>query len=233
MTLNYCQFMKSLSLVWFVMLAAGASAPANAASTPTIQLAPGSNVQAVVKAAPAGTTFLLSAGVYRMQSVLPKNNDTFIGNGSVIFNGSQLLAFAANPLGSGFWVAPASVLAPDLGFCNAAHPLCNNDQDLFIDGVLQTPATALAGLAAGSWYFDRAAGEVYVPSNPAGHAVELGMAQFAFSGTASGVVVQHVIVEEYANPAQTGAVGGYKDGNAWIARYVESRFNHGTGISLG
>jgi len=48
-----------------------------------VNLSPADNIQAAVTAAPEGTTFVLQAGVYRMLSVVPKNNDIFTGTGSV------------------------------------------------------------------------------------------------------------------------------------------------------
>jgi hypothetical protein len=204
-----------------------------AATTHIVQLVPGENIQQAVNQQPAGTTFVMAAGVYRMQSIQPKSNDVFNGQGVAILNGSELLSFVADASASGLWTAPAIALAPDRGQCQTTSPLCNYPQDLYIDGVPQTPATALAGLAAGQWYFDRTGGNVYIPTNPAGHTVELGASPFAFGGIGSNVVIENLTVEEYANIAQTGAVGWYKDGMDWIVDHVEARFNHGTGIALG
>jgi parallel beta-helix repeat protein len=186
-----------------------------------------------VDAAPEGATFLLLPGVYSMQSVQPKNYDTFIGEKGVILNGSQLLSFEVYLQESNLWVAEAVAGVAPTGQCQSARPLCGYDQDLFIDGQLQTPVSALAGLQPGSWYFDRGNNSVYISTDPTGHAIELGMAEFAFYGVATGVEVEDLTVQQYANPAQTGAVGGYKDGTGWIVNNVESEWNHGTGISLG
>src|SRR5580658_4301965 len=232
MTAQILRFTKPIGLALLILMS-GVAQEARAATAHTVELAPGDNVQARVNAEPAGTTFVLLAGVYRMQSVQPKNNDIFNGQGSAILNGSKLLKFEPGTAGSGLWAANATALAPGSGVCQSTHPLCNYDQDLFIDGVLQTPAAKSTGLKAGQWYFDRVAGKVYIATDPAGQTVELGMTQFAFSGIASGVQIESLTVEEYANRAQTGAVGAYKDGDGWIVSHVESRFNHGTGISLG
>jgi parallel beta-helix repeat protein len=204
-----------------------------APATNSVKLSPGDNIQSAVNAAPAGTTFELQAGTYRMQSIQPKNNDIFIGVGSVILTGSQVLSFKADPAVGGLWTASATAGAAATGVCQSAYPLSGYNQDLFIDSALQTPVSTSKGLKAGEWYFDRSANTVYIPVNPSGHTVELGMEEFAFSGTASGVQVESLTVEEYATPAQLGAVGAYKDGSGWIVNHVESRWNHGTGISLG
>jgi parallel beta-helix repeat protein len=46
----------------------------------------------------------------------------------------------------------------------------------------------------------------------------------------SEVRIQHLIIEKYANPAQTGAVGYFRPGNDWQILNNEVRFNHGSGI---
>ena len=206
---------------------------AQTSPTLTVTLSPGDNIQAAVTAAPAGTTFILNAGVYRMQSVQPLSGDIFIGQGNVVLNGSQVLSFQTDPAGTALWVASATASTVNHGPCQAGHPLCGYTQDLFIDNVLQTPVTNLQSMKSGTWYFDRTKGVVYVPTNPAAHVVEMSMKQYAFYGSASNVQLSNLIVEKYAAMAQNGAVGGNSSGTGWIVSKVESRWNHGRGISLG
>jgi hypothetical protein len=217
--------------------AAGAISMAQTSAPVTVQLSPGSNVQAAVSAAPPGSTFKFAAGVYRMQSVVPLAGDIFKGKLGVIFNGSQVLTFQLDPAGSGYWVASATASTAQSGTCTTGFPLCGYTQDLFINSKLQTPASTNTGLQPGSWYFDRANNLVYLPTNPAGQTVELGMSQYAFYGSAPNVQIQNIVVEKYANLAQTGAVGGdtWTDGlgSGWIVTGVEARWNHGGGIVLG
>ena len=212
---------------------------ASAQLTPefAVRLIPGNDIQAAVSANPPGTTFTFLPGVYRMQQITPKTGDTFSGKGSVTLNGSTVLTFTPSASSKTVWVASATATHLGGGQCAAATPLCNVDQDLFIDDVLQTPVASQAAMVAGSWYFDRSNGKVYVPANPAGHTVELGMSEFAFGGIATGVVVQYLTIEKYANPAQEGVVGGDRSspglGSNWTASNLEVRWNHGEGIQLG
>jgi hypothetical protein len=207
---------------------------AQTTTPPQVTLSPADNIESAVAAAPEGTTFVLRPGVYRMQSVKPKNGDIFNGQRGVILNGSQILSFQFDPAGSGLWVANATASTINQGGCQSAYPLCGYTQDLFIDNVLQTPASSLQGVKPGTWYFDRAKNIVAVPSNPTGHMVELGMQQYAFYGGATNVKISNLIVEKYAAPAQTGAVGGAAvlSANGWVVNNVEARWNHGRGISL-
>jgi hypothetical protein len=209
---------------------------APAAFAGSITLNPGANVQAAVNAAPAGTLFYLNAGTYRMQSVKPKAGDAFSAKGAVDFNGSEVLSFKAT---GNQYFASAKFDGVAHGSCVSTSPLCNYDQDLFIDNVLQTKATTKENLEAGSWYFDHASNQVYLPTNPEGHTVELGMSTYAFYGSASQVTINGIIVEKYANEAQTGALGGDGPGWAnglgfgWVIENCEARFNHGSGAYVG
>jgi hypothetical protein len=226
----------NLPSIGIAVLSSLAAFGAPAALAGSITLNPGANVQAAVNAAPAGTLFYLNAGTYRMQSVKPKAGDAFSAKGVVDFNGSQVLSFKAS---GNQYVASAKFDGVEHGTCFSTSPLCNFDQDLFIDNVLQTKATTTENLEAGSWYFNHATNQVYIPTNPEGHTVELGMSTYAFYGSASNVTINGITVEKYANEAQTGALGGDGPGWAnglgfgWVIENCEARFNHGAGAYVG
>lgn len=201
----------------------------------TVTLSPGANIQTAVNANPAGTTFLLKAGIYRGQVIVPKDNDSFIGQGGTAFLiGSAALDFAKDPQGSGLYVATApSVIDSTYGKCAAATPLCSYPQDLYIGAVAQVPATTAKNLPAGSWYFDREAKKVYLPSDPGDGGAELGVNPYAIAGMAVNVTIKNIAVEKYANFAQFGAIGSQNTGAGWIVSNAIVRYNHGVGIKLG
>jgi hypothetical protein len=202
-------------------------------SAQSITLSPGSNIQSAVNDAPEGTTFFLLQGVYRMQIVAPKNGDAFIGQGAVDLDGAEVLSFSADPAGSGMWVASAPVITSGDFPCQTSSPLCDEIQDLFIDNVLQQPASTPSGLTAGSWYFDQSKGQVYLPANPTGHVVEIGAESYAFYGAATSVRISNLTVEKYATHAQQGAIGNGRENSGWTVDGVEVRWNHGAGVELG
>jgi hypothetical protein len=70
---------------------APAQAIAAAADTPA-SIVPGEDIQARVNAAPPGTTFLLKSGLHRMQSIVPRNGDTFTGELGTVLSGAWQLA---------------------------------------------------------------------------------------------------------------------------------------------
>jgi hypothetical protein len=221
----------ALGTIW--SLAAAQMTLSQTSNAAPVTLSPGDDLQLAVNSAPQGTPFILTAGVYRMQSVKPKAGDSFTGQGTVTLNGSQLLTFSAGPGGSGLWVATAVAHTGFHGFCQTAFPLCGYAQDLFIDNVLQVPAGKSQGLKAGSWYFDRTNNAVYLPANPNGHLVEMGMSHYAIYGSAANVQINNLTIEKYAASAQFGAIGGDSSGTGWVVNNVEARWNHGRGISLG
>ncbi|HVH74636.1 MAG TPA: right-handed parallel beta-helix repeat-containing protein [Stellaceae bacterium] len=92
------------ALTLLLMLApAGASAygPSPAQRCTGVALQPGADLQRAVAASPAGTTFCLGAGVYARQTVIPKDNDRFIGRYGAVLDGglSRPHAFAGTASG--------------------------------------------------------------------------------------------------------------------------------------
>jgi hypothetical protein len=166
-----------------------------------------------------------------MQRIAPKDNDSFLGQGKVILNGSRILTFEPHP--SGLWIAEAAPIYSPNFPCMKTAPLCNQIQDLFVDGLMQKPATTPVGLQPGWWYYDLAHQRIFLSQDPAGHTVELGATPGAFYGTAKNVQIRGIIVEKYATHAQQGAVGDLKEGSSWNVDKVEVRWNHGAGVELG
>ena len=70
-----------------------------------ITILPGQNIQGFVNLAPEGAAFLLAAGVHRMQTISPKNNQVFVGEPGAILSGALVLT-SLSPSG-GAWVASA------------------------------------------------------------------------------------------------------------------------------
>jgi len=55
---------------------------------------PGDSLQAVVDAYPAGTTFVIKAGVHRRQQVVPKGGDVFVGESGAVLTGEGVTEYA-------------------------------------------------------------------------------------------------------------------------------------------
>ena len=55
---------------------------------------PGDSIQALVNANPAGTSFVIKAGVHRRQQVTPKNGNSFVGEPGAVLTGEDVTAYA-------------------------------------------------------------------------------------------------------------------------------------------
>ena len=60
--------------------------------TSFLEIEPGTGIQAVINANPAGTDYKLKSGVHRQQNIAPKDGDTLSGEAGAVLNGSELLA---------------------------------------------------------------------------------------------------------------------------------------------
>jgi hypothetical protein len=200
-----------------------------------VSIDPRDTIQDFVKANPAGTTFVLQPGVYRMQSVIPKNGDIFIGQPGAILNGSNLLTMFSRETikGVSYWVAagPSQRLRIH-AHCEITHPLCGYPEDFFIDNQLLLRVGSLGDVTTGACYFEYSTAKIYFLDNPTGHVVEISKTNMAFAG-GDNVTIQGLVIEKYANPAQMGVIGDHQAGNGWIIRNNEVRWNHGTGIKVG
>ncbi len=203
-------------------------APVRIASASTVTLTPGANIQAAINSNPAGTTFYLAPGVYRMQSLVPLNGDIFIGQTGATLNGSTLVT---NWTKSGsYWVSSGHqpVKTPPNKFsCQSPQAACTYPQDLFLNNKPLSHQLSLP-ISSGQWYFDYAHGLIYMADNPSGQTVELSVTPRAFMGKANNVKIQNLVIEKYASPLITAAV--QPTGSGWIIQNNEVRFNHGEGI---
>lgn len=215
-------------------------------SAATVTVPAGANIQAVVDANPPGTIVQLSPGVYRMQSVYPKDGDQIVG--ALDGAGKRLTTLTgAQPLTSftrdayGNFVSATNQTQPGqlTGVCAPARPRCNYPEDFFYDNEPYVHSTVAGpALGPGQYYFDYPSGRIYFrPKNgaddPAQHTVEYSRTRVAVAGTnVTGVIVKNLIVEKYAVPDQFGAIGDQYPGQGWILQNNETRFNHGEGLRV-
>jgi hypothetical protein len=203
---------------------------------PPIVLTPERSIQDAVGANAPGSTFLLSPGVYRMQSVIPKEGDTFTGQPGAVLNGScRLISFVHS---GPYWLARAPVRpSASNGKCLPGYSGCGYPEDLFVDNVPLVRVPTLEAVSFGKWYFDSAAGRIYLADNPTDKTVEMSLTTHAFSGTAANVTIEGLVIEKYAVPAQDGAISCYGADNlclakGWLIYSNEIRLNHGSGIRI-
>ena len=199
----------------------------------TINVATTDNLQTLVNNNPASTIFSLAPGIHRLQSVIPKSSNQFVGQSGTILSGAALLT-SFTQSGS-YWTAHVTVTqaASYPGQCNSSSPACIYPEDLFFNSVPKTRVTSLSSVGPGKWYLNYSTGTVYMGDNPAGNTVEISELPYAFAGAASSVQISNMTIEKYACVGQSGAVGGAGAGASWAIEYSEIRYNHGRGISTG
>ncbi len=198
----------------------------------TVTVSPGENIQSVINSYSTGTTFVFTPGIYRLQTLVPKSYDSFVGQtGAIISGAKQLTTFSQN---GSYWVANVKVtkLSSYPGYCDPNHPNCMYPEDLFFNNVPRLRASNLSGVHAGTWYLDYSTGNVYMGDNPSGHTVEISLSSYAFSGSATNVSITSLIVEKYATLVSHGAIDG-SAGKGWKIATSEIRYNHGVGLRVG
>jgi parallel beta-helix repeat protein len=195
-----------------------------------IAIPAGSDIQSFVDQAPEGSTFRLEAGIHRMQSVVPKSRQIFVGADGAVLNGSRLLdAFSQE---NGLYVASGQVQTGERNGSEMGSPgamRAGYPDSVFLDDTPLRPVDALWKVTLGSFYFDYAADRIYLADDPKGRKVEAAVTRHAFSGTASNVTIEGLIIEKYANPAQYGTIAS---SYGWKIRNNEVRLNYGVGIAL-
>ena len=208
------------------------TAPAASPVSNAVQVYPGNNVAGIVSSAPAGTTFHLNGGVYRLQQIVPRNGDTFVGDSNTDLTGAVVLTNFGN-VGGLYVAAFTGTPGQTNGYCVSSAPACIYPEDLFLDNAPLQRVTSQAAVAPGSWFLNYSTGRIFMADSPAGHTVEISSARSAFSGSAANVTVQNLTVEKYAVPAQMGAIGDQYPGNGWQVLNATARLNHGAGIAIG
>ncbi len=188
----------------------------------------GDDLQAAIDAHPAGTTYVIAAGIHRLQVATPKDGDRFFGEPGAILNGAKVLTEFTRF--EGHWVAEGQdqERPPRDLRCIEGYSGCQHSEDLFIDGVMLWQVTDLADLGPGTWYFDYEADRIHLFDDPSGRRVEASIAAVAaFNGPADDVHVEGLIVEMY----ETG-IRAF-EGRRWTIVGNETRLNHGNGIRAG
>lgn len=191
----------------------------------------------MVRQNPPGTEFRIEAGVYRLQSIVPKEGDSFIGERGAILNGAQLLAQFSR---SGrLWSAAvqATPRSTNRGQCTTTRPACTYAEDLFIDNAPLLRVADLDNVSPGRWHLDYDSQKVYLAVDPADHSVELSLSPYAVKGAAANVRIEGLTIEKYACGAGDGALDGRSDtgqlSRNWVVQNNVIRWNHGMGIRLG
>jgi parallel beta-helix repeat protein len=220
----------------------------------TVEIHPGQDIPSIVAANPAGTTYVIYPGTYRLtEHIVPKNGDTYIGQTScappatscpAILSGARLIGSEAKLNGGVYEVTgqtqQGSVPMTNV-VCQPGYLACNLPEDLFFDGVpyQHLNASSLPAIGAKQWWFDYNNHTIYFHDNPAGHTVETSVLDTAFLSTANNVTINFLTIEGFAAPLQRAAIeptnGNIQSnqGANWTVEHCDIFNNHGGGVRIG
>jgi parallel beta-helix repeat protein len=220
-------------------------------SSTTVEIHPGANIPSVVAANPAGTTFVIYPGTYRLQAhIVPKTGDSFIGQTAcappkttcpAILSGSRIIGPLAKFDGTDYEVTGQTqqgIVSQPNKVCEPGYLACNLPEDLFFDDVpyQHLYASSLPTIGPGQWWFDYTNHIIYFHDDPAGHTVETSVLDTAFDSAANNVTIQYLAIKGFANPLQRAGVEA-TSGNVspssslnWVIRNCELSNNHGAGV---
>lgn len=205
-----------------------------------IAVAPGTDtLAAAMVGQPAGTTYLLQAGVHRFTAaVAPRSGDTIQGANGAYIRGCAVIT----PVTSGSnWVATgqtqdfyASFNNGDPNACLPGSPLCYRRERVYYDGTELLPVASLAALTPGHFFFDYPNDSIYIKDNPSGHVVEAtnGSGGFVGFGTSNiNITLRNLVLERFGS----GYVAGeghdvIKAMNGWVVENCEIRYCGYAGI---
>ena len=222
-----------------------------------VSISPGTVVQSVVEANPAGTTFVFQPGTYRLPGPInPKSGDSFVGQTAcappasscpAILSGSRIIGNLAVYDGTNYEVTGQTQQGVQqyTTKCDPGQEGCFYPEDLFFDGVpLQhLYATSLPTILTGQWWFDYTNHIIYFHDNPSGHTVETSVVPTVVevpSGTGvNDITFQYLTIEEFAAPLEQGGVdpmplGGTNPHQSldWLVENCELLLNHGLGVHI-
>ena len=200
--------------------------------SPVVHIRPGDDIQLKVTQYPSGTTFRIEPGLYRLQQIKPKDNDSFVGAGTTTIVSGAVLLKSFEKLGNFYWTTYRPQQEQVHGGCNSVSPMCKYPEDLFLDNKPLRRVATESEVVSGTWMLDGVRGIIVLADDPTGHTAEVSAARSAFSGSASNVIISDLTVEKYAIPAQMGAIGDNLPVKRWHIVRCIIRWNHGSGVNV-
>ncbi|WP_165553790.1 right-handed parallel beta-helix repeat-containing protein [Kribbella capetownensis] len=203
-----------------------------------VSVHPSEDVQSVIDAHAAGTTYCLSPGVYRLEQPLePKRGDALIGRQGAVVSGSKVLTgWRRN---GGVWSTTGFLPAKpgNHGECLDSVPTCAYTEDVFVDKRRLRRVGSKSAVTVGTVHADYGTNTITIGDDPRLHLVEQAVAPSLIRATVDKVVVANLVLEQAANEAQVAAVEArrttpYGMGSDWRISHNEVRLNHGVGLGL-
>jgi parallel beta-helix repeat protein len=184
-----------------------------------------------IRRAGPGATFCFGPGIFRLRkAIITRDRQTFIGQPGTILNGARVL-HSFEPVAGGWAIHDQTQQEKTRGECRpASYTACRFPEQVFVDDRPLRQVAVPENLRTGTFFFDYGADSILLADDPAGHKVEVSVANAAFEGYSQNVTITGFVVEKFANGAGTGAISA--SDRRWSVLNNEVRFNHGAGIQV-
>ena len=206
----------------------------------TVRVGVGDDLQQAVDDNAPGTTYVFAAGIHRELQVVPNDGDRFVGEPGAILSGARDVS-----AGVVDWVAERGAWYVEGQqqegmqrgkIAEGGNQLDRRPEELFSDDRRLEHVAGVDELQPGRWHFDYAGDRIWVGENPTTLGLlETSVSPDSISGERSpvrDVVVENLVIEKYASPAQLGAIGGHSAYD-WSLNGITVRDNHGGGVRIG
>src|ERR1700722_13558627 len=167
--------MYGMKIVITAALLLGA-ASAQSQTCEGIKVQPGAEIQDAVSVHPAGTTYCVAPGTYRLsKTIVLKSGDKLIdGVPRPVLNGAKLIKdWKAQ---GKTWMATGQTQRSELSWKSTwpeiADPTAQYNEDVFLDDKPLKRVLSLAEVAPGRFFFDYDHAAIYIGDDPAGRRVE-------------------------------------------------------------
>jgi hypothetical protein len=200
-----------------------------------VRVAVGASIQQVLDAHPTGARVLLAAGVHRLTSPLrPRDRQQILGEPGAVLSGSKVVTGWVSA-GGRWHVDDQTQRVPETpqneyGLCDAGR-MCARGERVFVDGAPLEQVPTVTEVGPGRFHFDYSRSRITVGDDPTGRRVEAVVAAQAFNGGGHDVTIRNLVVEQFGNRAQTGAVAA-NGARGWQVLNSEVRHNNGIGVFL-
>jgi parallel beta-helix repeat protein len=204
-----------------------------------VPVLPRDDLQAALDSHPAGTTFCLAPGDYRITSpIIPKARQTIE---AMIPRTAHLTgARRANATRAGeHWVIEGHRslgIDKDPGYSPRCMTIdrdpkgmCIYKDQVFLDDTSLWQVPSLNQLSAGEFYWDYTSDKIYLANDPSARSLEVSAAGMAIRADNPGVTITGLVVEKFGNEAREPAFDTSLD---WRVVNNEIGLNHGGGLRI-
>ena len=163
-----------------------------------------------------------------MRPITPKDRQRLVGEPGAILSGAQVVTEWTQT--DGAWRATGYLPSQPFvhGECIDGYRGCQYAEAVFYDNRQLWRVDTRDELAPGRFFEDYDANSIWIADDPSQRIVEVARTEAAVTGESRDVLVEGLIIEKFANPAQRGAV--HAQGPGWRIQNNDVRLNHGHGV---